>query len=85
MYVCTCGNDMKPSARFVLCKDYDERGLCFFTNYESRKSQQLNENQNIAATFWWGDIERSIRIEGRVEKLSGEESDEYFASRMRGS
>ena len=43
------------------------------------------ENQNVAATFWWGDIERSVRIEGKVEKLSEQESDEYFASRMRGS
>ena len=85
MCLSTCGKDGKPSARFVLLKNYDDRGFVWFTNYESRKSDQLSENPFAALTFWWGELERSIRIEGSVEKVDPEESDAYFASRPRGS
>merc|ERR1712078_929679 len=76
---------MKPSSRFVLLKNYDERGFVWFTNYESRKANQLNENPNACITFWWGELERSVRIEGEVEMVSAEESDAYFQSRPKGS
>uniref|UniRef100_A0A7S3CLY1 pyridoxal 5'-phosphate synthase n=1 Tax=Strombidium rassoulzadegani TaxID=1082188 RepID=A0A7S3CLY1_9SPIT len=85
MCVSSCGKDLKPSSRFVLLKGFDERGFVFYTNYESRKSQQLTENPNAAATFWWGALERQIRIEGQVEKVSSDESDQYFNSRGKGS
>lgn len=84
MCLSTCSNN-KPSARYVLLKGYDERGFVWYTNYQSRKSQDLLENPYAAVTFWWGDLERSVRIEGRVEKVSNEESDRYFQSRPRGS
>ena len=85
MCVSTCGTDMKPSARFVLLKAFDERGFVFFTNLESRKSEQLSQNANAAATFWWAALERQVRIEGAVEKICEKEDDAYFQSRPRGS
>lgn len=75
----------KPSARIVLLKGYDERGFVWYTNYSSRKGRELNVNPHAAITFWWGPLERSVRIEGVVEKVSEEESDAYFSSRPRGS
>ena len=84
MCLSTC-KDNTPSARYVLLKAHDDRGYVWFTNYNSRKGQELIENPKAALTFWWGDLERSIRIEGRVEKISDDESDEYFNSRPRGS
>jgi pyridoxamine 5'-phosphate oxidase len=74
-----------PSARIVLLKDFDVRGFVFYTNYESLKAQQLSENPHAALVFWWGELERQIRIEGRVEKVSPDESDRYFHSRPIGS
>ena len=85
MCVATVGHDLKPSARFVLLKAFDDRGFVFYTNLESRKSQQLKENANAAATFWWAALERSVRIEGEVELVSKIEADEYFNSRCRGA
>lgn len=70
-----------PSARVVLFKEADHRGFIFFTNYTSRKSQELTENPNAALAFYWREIHRSVRIVGRVEKLSFEENDKYFHSR----
>ncbi|RVE49486.1 hypothetical protein evm_005827 [Chilo suppressalis] len=70
-----------PSARFVLCKGYGKDGYKFFTNYDSRKAKEMNENPNVAATFYWEVLNRSVRIEGNVEKLSDEESTTYFHSR----
>jgi pyridoxamine-phosphate oxidase len=78
----TC-SDNKPSARIVLMKAYDNNGFVWFTNYESRKSVELAANPYAAATFWWGPLERSVRVEGMVEKLSDEESDEYHKVRPR--
>ena len=75
----------RPSARYVLLKGFDERGFVWYTNYGSRKAAQLADNPFASLTFWWGDLERSIRIEGRVEKVSEEESLAYFRSRPRGS
>ncbi|AIE87452.1 pyridoxamine 5'-phosphate oxidase [Fimbriimonas ginsengisoli] len=85
MCVSTVGADGRPSARFVLLRDLDERGLTFFTNYESRKGRELAQNPFACATFWWGSLERQVRVEGRVEKVSPDESDAYFHSRPRQS
>lgn len=77
--------DNRPSARIVLMKAFDERGFVWYTNYESRKSAEMTANPFAAATFWWGTLERSVRIEGQVEKVSDEESEEYHAVRPRSS
>ena len=84
MCLSTC-TDNKPSARYVLLKDFDENGFVWYTNYESKKSNELVENPNACLTFWYGDLERQIRIEGTVCKVSDEESTKYFNSRPRGS
>ena len=81
MTVATVGGDLRPSTRIVLIKGYDERGIVWYTNYDSRKGQQLAGNPFAALQFHWGELERVVRIEGRVEKVSAEESDAYFASR----
>jgi pyridoxamine 5'-phosphate oxidase len=74
-----------PSARIVLLRGVDERGFVFFTNYESRKGRELADNPQAALVFYWAELERQVRIEGRVERLTGEESDLYHAARPRGS
>lgn len=84
MTLSTCV-DGKPSARVVLLKDFDERGFVFFTNYASEKGKQLEENPNAALVFYWMEVERQIRVEGRVEKTSREESEKYFHSRPLGA
>ncbi|MEN9295201.1 MAG: pyridoxamine 5-phosphate oxidase [Pseudomonadota bacterium] len=71
----------KPSARVVLIKEVDQRGFVFFTNYESRKGQALIANPHAALLFFWPELERQIRIEGRVEKIDASESDAYYHSR----
>ncbi|PSO57291.1 MAG: pyridoxamine 5'-phosphate oxidase [Cyanobacteria bacterium QS_7_48_42] len=81
MTLATATADGKPSARIVLLKEFDERGFVFYTNYDSLKGQQLTENQWAAIVFFWAELERQVRIEGGVEKISSEESDEYFHSR----
>ena len=81
MTLATATADGKPSARIVLLKEFDERGFVFYTNYDSLKGQQLTENQWAAIIFFWAELERQVRIEGGVEKISSEESDEYFHSR----
>ncbi|MEY8215884.1 MAG: pyridoxamine 5'-phosphate oxidase [Colwellia sp.] len=83
--VSTCSNDGQPSSRMVLLKHFDEQGFVFFTNYGSRKSQELTENNKISMLFHWGVLQRQIRIEGTVEKVSQQESANYFHSRDRGS
>jgi pyridoxamine 5'-phosphate oxidase len=77
----TVGGDLRPSTRIVLIKGYDERGLVWYTNYDSRKGQQLAGNPFAALQFHWVELERVVRIEGRVEKVSEAESDAYFNSR----
>ncbi|HEX5151172.1 MAG TPA: pyridoxamine 5'-phosphate oxidase [Parafilimonas sp.] len=85
MTLATSTNDGKPSARIVLLKGYDEKGFVFYTNYESHKGYELAENPYAALVFFWKEIERQVRIEGVVEKISADESDAYFFSRPEGS
>jgi len=85
MTIATATLDGKPSARMVLLKDYDERGFVFYTNYESHKGRQLVENPWGAIAFWWAELERQVRIEGRIEKVPPAESDAYFHSRPKDS
>ncbi|UAY52261.1 pyridoxamine 5'-phosphate oxidase [Ferruginibacter albus] len=75
----------KPFARIVLLKGFDEKGFSFYTNYESDKGLELASNPQAALLFFWKELQRQVRIEGTVEKLSAEESDVYFASRPEGS
>lgn len=75
----------RPSARMVLLKDVDRAGFVFYTNYESRKGRELAARPEAALLFYWIELEREVRIEGRVEKVSPEESDQYFSSRPLGS
>jgi pyridoxamine 5'-phosphate oxidase len=81
MTIATITAEGKPSARMVLLKDFDERGFTFFTNYESDKGQQLSTTPWAALVFWWVQLERQVRVEGRVEKVSPQKSDEYFSIR----
>jgi len=85
MTVATATPDGRPSARIVLLKGYDEAGFVFFTNYNSHKAQELAKNPQAALVFNWLELHRQIRIEGKVEKVSAEESTEYFQSRPKGS
>lgn len=71
----------RPSARVVLLRGFDARGFCFYTNYGSHKGRELTANPHAALTFHWPDVERQIRIEGRVEQTTAAESDEYFRTR----
>lgn len=81
MALATSTPDGRPSARMVLLKGVDDKGFVFFTNYESRKGEQLSANPNAALIFHWDALERSVRVEGQVERVSAEESDAYFQSR----
>lgn len=81
----TANKEGKPSARTLLLKGFDKEGFVFFTNYESRKAEDLLQNPKAAMLFTWLDLQRQIRIEGDIEKVSQEESEEYFQSRPRGS
>jgi pyridoxamine 5'-phosphate oxidase len=81
MTLATVGGDLRPSTRIVLIKGYDERGIVWYTNYNSRKGQDLAGNPWAALQFHWVELERVVRIEGRVVRVSDAESDAYFASR----
>ncbi|MBW4627261.1 MAG: pyridoxamine 5'-phosphate oxidase [Brasilonema octagenarum HA4186-MV1] len=81
MTVATATVNGQPSARIVLLKGFDQRGFIFYTNYNSHKGQQLAENPQASLVFWWAELERQVRICGSVEKVSENESDEYFYSR----
>ena len=81
MTLSTATPDGRPSARVVLLRGFDARGFCFFTNYESHKGRELTANPHAAVTFHWADLERQIRIEGRVERTTAAESDDYFRTR----
>ena len=81
MTVATATADGKPSARVVLLKEVNDKGFVFFTNYMSRKGRELIVNPEVAIVFDWHDIERQVRVEGRAEKLSKEESEAYFNER----
>lgn len=75
----------QPSARILLLKGVDARGFVFYTNYESRKARELSASGRAALCFWWPPLERQVRVEGTVARVTPEESDAYFASRPRGS
>ena len=81
----TAGADLDTSVRMVLLKEIDARGLVFYTNLQSLKANQMTDNPRASACFWWPQLKRQIRFEGRVELVSDQEADEYFASRPRGS
>jgi pyridoxamine 5'-phosphate oxidase len=81
MVLCTVSKDSKPSSRVVLLREFDENGLGFYTNFESRKGKEMGFNKNVCLNFFWPELERQIRIEGTVEKQKEEISDSYFASR----
>jgi pyridoxamine 5'-phosphate oxidase len=81
----TASREGKPSARIVLLKGFDARGFVFFTNYESNKGILLADNPNASMVFFWKELQRQVRIDGIVEKVSAAESDAYFASRPEGS
>ena len=82
MTLATASADGIPSARVVLLKEVTEKGFVFFTNYESYKAQQLAENPRAALLFFWKELERQVRITGLVEKITAEESDAYFHTRL---
>ena len=81
MTLATVGSDLRPSTRIVLIKGYDAQGIVWFTNYQGRKGQELAGNPFAALQFHWVELERVVRIEGRVDKVSDAESDAYYASR----
>ncbi len=81
MTLATVGEDGRPSTRVVLVKGFDARGIVWYTNYESRKGRELALHPQAALQFHWVELERVVRIEGRVEKTGAEESDAYYASR----
>jgi len=83
MNVASCTKDGKPSSRMVLLKGYDEDGFIFYTNYTSRKSEEILSNPKVALNFFWDALERQIRIEGEIIKVDAKTSDAYFASRSR--
>jgi pyridoxamine 5'-phosphate oxidase len=81
MSLATVGSNGRPSLRIVLLKDFDARGFTWYTNYQSRKGEDLLQNPHAAITFHWVELERQIRIEGRVERVDPAESDAYFKIR----
>jgi pyridoxamine 5'-phosphate oxidase len=85
MSVATVGVNGRPSSRILLIKDFDQRGFTWFTNYESRKGRELGGNPHAALLFHWIPLERQVRIEGRVERITAAESERYFQSRPLGS
>jgi pyridoxamine 5'-phosphate oxidase len=85
MSLATAGHDGKPSVRIVLLKGFDQDGFVFFTNYESEKGKQLETNAYAALAFYWIELDRQVRISGKAEKTSREESQTYFHSRPVGS
>lgn len=85
MTLATCTPDAYPSARIVLLKGVDARGFVFFTDYRSRKGQELSDNPSAALCFFWQELERQVRVSGAVQRIPRAESQEYFDSRPRGS
>jgi pyridoxamine 5'-phosphate oxidase len=85
MTLATATKDGKPSARMVLLKQIDERGFVFYTNYLSQKARELDENPRAALVLYWVQLDRQVRVEGEVERISPAESDEYFETRPRES
>lgn len=85
MTLATVTADNKPNARIVLLKGYNENGFVFYTNYNSKKGKEIERNPFACLVFFWKELQRQIRIEGEIEKVSDEENNEYFESRPQGS
>ena len=85
MTIATSTFEGKPSARLVLLKDFGNHGFSFFTNYDSKKGRQILQNPYGALVFWWAELERQVRIEGKIVKVNDDESDRYFRKRPEGS
>jgi pyridoxamine 5'-phosphate oxidase len=85
MALATAGAGGRPSLRMVLMKDFDAAGFVFYTNYRSRKARELARSARASLLFYWGILERQVRIEGKVEKIRRRDSDDYFSTRSRGS
>lgn len=85
MTLATITPEGRPAARIVLLKDFDERGFVFYSNFQSRKGQEMAQTPAAALVFWWGELERQVRIEGSITLVSDSEADAYFQSRPRGS
>lgn len=85
MSLATADEAGRPTVRIVLLKGFDQRGFVFYTDYESRKGRELATNPHAGLCFWWPDLERQVRIDGKVEKISETDSDAYFATRPRES
>jgi len=83
MTLATVGADGRPAARIVLLKEFDGRGLCFYTNYESRKGRELSADPRAALVFFWVELERQVRVEGVTERVDAAMADAYFALRPR--
>ena len=79
--IATVNVDGSPSSRMVLLKKVDDRGCVFYSNFNSRKGKEIETNNSVALNFWWRELKEQIRVEGKIERLSAEESDEYFNSR----
>jgi len=85
MLLSTVGRSGQPSSRMVLLKEFDARGFVFYTNFESRKGEQILASPKVALNFYWRELERQVSIEGRAQPVSDEEADAYFATRPRAS
>ena len=85
MTVSTVDEDQRPSSRVVLLKKFTDDGLFFYTNYKSKKGQDISKNKNVSVNFWWRELQVQIRISGSISKASRSESEEYFNSRPKGS
>lgn len=85
MVLTTVGNDGQPSSRMVLLKEVSDQKFVFYTNYKGKKARQMQENKKVALLFWWVELERQLRVEGTVKKLSREKNEIYFHSRPKGS
>ncbi|MFN8008489.1 MAG: pyridoxamine 5'-phosphate oxidase [Terriglobia bacterium] len=85
MTLATASREGKPSARIMLLKGFDDLGFVFFSNYESRKGQELAENPYAALVFFWAELERQVRITGKISRISRQDTEEYFQNRPPGS
>ena len=85
MTVSTVDEDQRPSSRVVLLKKFTDDGLFFYTNYKSKKGQDISKNNNVSVNFWWRELQVQIRISGSISEASRSESEEYFNSRPKGS
>ena len=85
MTVSTVDQDQRPSSRVVLLKKFTDDGLFFYTNYKSKKGQDISKNNNVSVNFWWRELQVQIRISGSISEASRSESEEYFNSRPKGS